>query len=96
MIIVVITAILGILAGEIIPILLIFCVFFLLQSVVSVLAIELDDEDLKLALYSVFFVIGYKHIIDIIKIKAIFDVLTKQKMGWGRVDRIGIYRKKAS
>ena len=96
MVVVIITAILAIWAGEIIPLLLIFAVFVFLQSVVSVLAIELDDEDLKLALYSIFFVIGYKHILDAVKLKAAFDVLTKQKMGWDKLDRIGLYQKRAS
>lgn len=94
MIVIIIAAILAILAGEIIPLLSIFGVFIVLQFVVSILAIELDDEDLKLALYSIFFVIGYKHILDVAKMKAVFDVLTKQKMGWDKLDRIGLYQKK--
>ena len=90
---VVISAIIAILAGETVPLLLIFGVFVLLQFVVSILAIELDDEDLKLALYAPFFVLGYKHLLDLVKIKATFDVLTKQKMGWDKLERIGLYQK---
>ncbi len=96
MIVIVITAILAIIAGDIIPLLIIFGVFVLLQIVVSLLAIELDEEDLKLALYSPFFVIGFKHILDAVKMKAVFDVLTKKKMGWDKLDRIGLYQKRAS
>lgn len=96
MIVISITAIAAIIAGEIIPLLMIFGVFVLLQVVVSILAIELDDEELKLALYSPFFVIGYKHILDVVKMKAVFDVLTKKKMGWDKLDRIGLYQKRAS
>ncbi|MCX6008621.1 MAG: glycosyltransferase [Chloroflexi bacterium] len=96
MVAVLITGILAILAGDIVPILLIFGVFTLLQFVVSLLAIQLDDEDLKLSLYSIFFVIGYKHFLDIIKIKAAFDVLTKRKMGWDKLQRIGLYQKEVA
>jgi hypothetical protein len=93
MVAVVITGILAILAGDIVPILLIFGAFALLQFVVSLLAIQLDDEDLKLSLYSPFFVIGYKHFLDIVKIKAALDVLTKRKVGWDKLQRIGLYQK---
>jgi cellulose synthase/poly-beta-1,6-N-acetylglucosamine synthase-like glycosyltransferase len=96
MLAIVITAILAILAGDVIPILLIFGVFTLLQFVVSLLAIQLDDEDLKLSLYSPFFVIGYKHFLDIVKLKAGFDVLTKRRMRWDKLQRIGLYRKEVT
>lgn len=77
--------------------LVIFVVFMLLQFVVSILAIDLDDEDLKLALYSPLFVLGYKHFLDLIKMKAAFDVFTgKKHMGWDKLDRIGLYPKEAT
>jgi len=96
MIVIVISAVLAILAGDVILLLMIFGVFLLLQFVVSILAIELDDEDLKLAVFAPFFVIGYKHILDAVKMKAAFDVITKQRMGWDKLDRIGLYQKRAS
>lgn len=96
MLVVLVTAILAILAGDVVPILMIFGAFTLLQFVVSLLAIQLDDEDLKLSLYSPFFVIGYKHFLDIVKMKAIFDVLTRRKMVWGKLQRIGLYRKEVA
>lgn len=93
MIVVLITGILAILAGDIVPILLIFGAFVLLQFVVSLLAIQLDEEDLRLSMYTPFFVIGYKHFLDIVKIKAAFDVLTKRRVGWDKLQRIGLYQK---
>ena len=68
-----------------------FAIFNLLQFSISILAIELDNEDLKLALYSPLFVIGYKQFLDIIKMKAAFDVLTKRHIGWDKLDRIGLF-----
>jgi len=88
---IIITAVMAIMEGSFLPVLIIFGVFIILQFVVSILAIELDDEDWELALYSPFFVLGYKHLLDFIKIKALFDVITKQKMGWDKLDRIGLY-----
>jgi len=93
MIIIIATGIMSILAGDGLPLLAIFGVFMLLQFAVSVLAIQLDNEDIKLALYSPLFVLGYKHLLDLIKIKAFFDVLTKKKIGWDKLHRIGLYQK---
>ena len=96
MIAVIVTAVWALMDGYVLQLLMIFGVFAILQIIVSILAIELDDEDLKLAWYAPFFVIGYKHLLDAIKMKAFFDVLTKQKMGWDKLDRIGLYPKEAT
>ena len=96
MIAIVVSAIMAIIDGYAMAVLIIFGVFTILQFVISILAIELDDEDLKLALYSPFFVLGYKHILDFIKIKAAFDVFTKKRAGWDKLDRIGLYPKEAT
>jgi cellulose synthase/poly-beta-1,6-N-acetylglucosamine synthase-like glycosyltransferase len=93
MIAVTVTAIMAIMDGYVWQLLMIFGVFTILQVIISILAIELDDEDLKLAWYAPFFVLGYKHLLDFIKMKAFFDVLTKQKMGWDKLERIGLYPK---
>ena len=93
MLAVTVTGIMAILHGDAIPLLVIFGVFIMLQFLMSVLAIEMDDEDLRLALYSPFNVLGYKHLMDIIKMKAFFDVLTKKKIGWDKLHRIGLYQK---
>jgi cellulose synthase/poly-beta-1,6-N-acetylglucosamine synthase-like glycosyltransferase len=63
--------------------------FTILQSLVSLLAIEMDEEDIRLVAYAAFFVVGYKHLIDVFTIKALFDVLFKRRVGWTRAERIG-------
>jgi cellulose synthase/poly-beta-1,6-N-acetylglucosamine synthase-like glycosyltransferase len=68
------------------PTLLFFC---LLQFMLSMLAVQLDDEDWKLALYSPLFILGYKHLCDIIMIKSLIDVLFRRKLKWTSVRRIG-------
>ncbi|MBM3154617.1 MAG: glycosyltransferase [Chloroflexi bacterium] len=82
----------AIIGGDGMPLLLIFGVFVILQYLVSILAIEMDDEDLKLALYAPLSVVGYKHLLDLAKLKAAFDVMTNRSMGWDKLDRIGIYQ----
>jgi hypothetical protein len=49
----------------------------------------MDEEDIRLVAYAPFFVIGYKHLIDVFTIKALFDVLFKRRVGWTRAERIG-------
>jgi len=94
MLMVIVSAIMSVIAGDVMPLLIVLAVFILSQFVASILAIKLDEEDLKLALYSIFFVIGYKHIIDAVKVKAVFDVLTKRKVSWNQPARIGLFQKK--
>ena len=70
--------------------LLILMLFITLQALFSALAVEFSKEkDKKLVFYSTFFVIGYKHLIDILILKSIIDILTKRKMKWTRSRRYG-------
>lgn len=96
MIAVIITGVIAIIAGDGIPLLMIFGAFLVLQFMISILAIELDNEDLKLSLLSPLNVVGYKHLLDFAKLKAAFDVLTNRQMGWEKLDRIGIYQMELS
>lgn len=64
-------------------------IFVSMELLFSLLAIKLDDEDVKLALYSPFFVIGYRHLRDIIRIKSMIDVMLKREIKWTRVEGMG-------
>jgi cellulose synthase/poly-beta-1,6-N-acetylglucosamine synthase-like glycosyltransferase len=75
--------------GEYAFIALITAMFTALQLLLSLLAVEIDGEDVKLVAYAPFFVVGYKQLIDIFIVKALFDVLLKRKIEWTRVRRIG-------
>jgi len=66
-----------------------FAFFLTLQFLLSILAIQLDGEDIKSAFYSPFFVLGYKHLCDFIMIRSLFDVLFRKKLTWTRAKRIG-------
>jgi hypothetical protein len=88
--VVIASAILAILYEPGIWLLYMFLFFLSLQFLLSILAIQLDEEDMKLALYSPFFVFGYKHFCDFIMLKSLFDILLRRKVGWTRARRIGI------
>jgi len=63
--------------------------FVVLQTTYSFLALQMDNEDMKLIVYSPFFVVGYKEIRNFIKLRALIDVLRKKEMQWGAIQRIG-------
>ncbi len=66
-----------------------FGFFCLLQLLLSIMAIQLDGEDKKLALYAPLLIIGYKQLCDFIMMKSFFDVITRKKLKWTSVQRIG-------
>jgi poly-beta-1,6 N-acetyl-D-glucosamine synthase len=65
-----------------------FVIFLCLQFLLSTLAVLLDDEDKSLILYSPFFVVGFKHLIDFWMIKALIDVLFRKNLRWTRAKRV--------
>jgi cellulose synthase/poly-beta-1,6-N-acetylglucosamine synthase-like glycosyltransferase len=67
----------------------IFIYFCLLQFLLSLLAIELDGEDKKLAIYTPLFIFGYRQICDFTMIKGFIDVLFRRRLKWTSVQRIG-------
>ena len=68
----------------------IFAIFCLLQCLQATLAVRLDNEEPKLIFYAVFLVVGFKQILDILQIKAVFERLSNKKAIWTRADRVGI------
>jgi cellulose synthase/poly-beta-1,6-N-acetylglucosamine synthase-like glycosyltransferase len=62
--------------------------FILLQYLLSAMAVRMDHDDKKMILYSVFFVIGYKQIIDFLQIKAVIEEALRQKAKWTSARRV--------
>lgn len=62
--------------------------FILLQYLLTVLAVRMDNDDKKIILYSVFFVIGYKQLIDILQLKAVFEEIMRKKAVWTSAKRV--------
>ena len=55
-----------------------------------------DDEDLKLIVFSPLFVVGYKELRNFIKLKSLFDVLSRREMKWGTLKRVGVPEPKST
>jgi len=81
------SAIITIIEGSWLQVAYLFLLFLCLQFLVSTLAVLIDDEDKSLVLYSPFFVIGFKHLIDFWMIKALIDVLFRKNLRWTRAKR---------
>ncbi|WP_179369283.1 glycosyltransferase family 2 protein [Candidatus Nitrosotenuis sp. DW1] len=62
--------------------------FIVLQYLLSAMAVRMDRDDKKMILYSVFLVIGYKQLIDILQLKALFEELVGLKAKWTSAQRI--------
>jgi hypothetical protein len=86
---------LAVLTGSALQVLIVMAVFMLIQTTYSFLAVEMDDEDVKLVVFSPLFVVGYKELRNFIKIKSLFDILTKREMKWGTLQRIGTEKRTA-
>lgn len=67
-----------------------FAIFLALQCLQVALAVRLDNEDPRLILYGAFLAFGFKQILDIFLIGAVFEYLSKKDVAWTSPDRIGI------
>jgi cellulose synthase/poly-beta-1,6-N-acetylglucosamine synthase-like glycosyltransferase len=65
-------------------------IFITLQHLHAALAVRIEGEDPRLVAFSVFFVMGYKQIIDFLLIKSAIETLLGKKMQWTTVKRQGI------
>lgn len=63
--------------------------FMVLETLLAIFSIRIDEEDYRLALFAPLFVIGYRHIRDLIKLKALYNVIFNRSGGWQRVTRTG-------
>lgn len=87
---VIFAGVLAALSGYWLGVLILFFLYALLEIFLSMFTILLDEEDLRLLIYAPFFVIGYRQWRDLVKLKALFDVLIlRKKFEWGRVRRLG-------
>ena len=73
--VVIATSVIMIVYGEWMTLLFAFLLFLTLQTLQSILAILIAEDDMKLAIYSPFFVIGYKQFLDFIMIRALIDII---------------------
>jgi len=90
-IIVVASTILMLMSGEWQIVLGAFGLFTVLQLLVSLLALIIGKDDLKLCLYAPFYILGYKQFLDFVMIKALIDIILGggQYLKRERVERYG-------
>jgi poly-beta-1,6-N-acetyl-D-glucosamine synthase len=81
----------GLMKGYIFPILIPFAVFMFLQFLVGIMAIVMDgkERDWKIILYSPLFVVGYRHLLDLVVLESIFDVLVRKNLKWTSITHKG-------
>ncbi|MDW8084410.1 MAG: glycosyltransferase [Candidatus Caldarchaeum sp.] len=84
-------AVLIILYGGLWYVLKLFAAFSLLQLLISMTALDMEGEDVRLVVYAPFAVVGYKHLLDLIAFKAIIDILIlRRKPKWTRAEKLGL------
>ncbi|MEM1948630.1 MAG: glycosyltransferase [Candidatus Caldarchaeum sp.] len=84
-------AIIIILNGGIAYVLKLFAVFTILQLLLSITALDMEKEDVRLAVYAPFAVVGYKHILDMIAFKAVVDILLlRRRPKWTSAEKVGL------
>lgn len=76
-------------SGSLYYILNIALTYIALQFMISYITIKKGNEDIKLILCSPFLLFGYKHLIDLIKIRCIIQHLTKKSIKWDKISRNG-------
>jgi cellulose synthase/poly-beta-1,6-N-acetylglucosamine synthase-like glycosyltransferase len=83
-------SIIDILSGGIFFVLQMFIIFVILQHLHTALAVRIEGEDPRLIAYSVFFVVGYKQIIDVLLMKSALETLLQKRAVWTTIKRKGI------
>lgn len=63
-------------------------VFIILQYLLSAMAVRMDNDDKKMIFYSIFLVIGYKQLMDVLQIKAVIEEILGQKAKWTSAQRV--------
>lgn len=83
-------SIIDILSGGWIFVLQMMAIFIALQHLQAALAVRIEGENPRLILYSTFFVVGYKQIIDALLMKAAIETLFRRKAVWTTIKRQGL------
>ena len=79
----------SLLVGDVLWVLQAVGIFMVGHILMSVLAIRIDNEDLKLLPYAAFMQFGYKQIVDFLLLRALIEQLIGKKAIWTTVKRTG-------
>ena len=74
-VVVMVTSIIMLINGEWMTLVMAFCLFTVLQVLLSIIGVLIADDDMKLVLLSPLFIVGYKQFLDFTMIKALIDII---------------------
>jgi len=83
------SAIIASILGDFVLVVEFISIFTILHILTTALAIRIDEEDPKLLFHAVFLVFGYKQIMDVLLMRAIFEQLRKKEAIWTSAERVG-------
>jgi len=81
--------VLGLLQGAVVTVLALFVFFTSVVVLISLVALQIEGEDRTLAVYAPLFVLGYKHLLDLLTLKSLVDVTLGRELSWTRAARVG-------
>jgi cellulose synthase/poly-beta-1,6-N-acetylglucosamine synthase-like glycosyltransferase len=88
------SAILALIEGDVLFVLASFGFFISLQYLINAMAVRIDRDDPRLILYSIFFNFGYKQLLDGILLLVAISQLFRRKAEWTSARRIGVEENK--
>jgi len=71
-----------------------FLIYSLLETLIAFLTLRLDKDDLRLVVYSPLFVLGYRQLLDVIRVYAFYEML-RGRLAWTRAERYSEVKEKA-
>jgi len=83
------SAILALIEGDIMFVVGSFGFFIILQYLMAALAVRIDGDDPKLILFSIFFILGFKQILDFLLLRQFLEQLFGKKASWTSAKRTG-------
>ena len=83
------SAVLALLEGDILFVLTSFSFFIVLQYLITALGVRIDGDDPRLILFAIFFNLGYKQLLDFILLRQVVEQLFKKEARWTSAKRVG-------
>jgi len=87
------SAILAVIEGDIIFVVGSFAFFIALQYLLTALAVRIDGDDPKLILFALFSIFGFKQILDFLLLRQLLEQLFGRKASWTTAKRVGFDEK---
>jgi len=83
------SAILALIQGDIMFVMGSFGFFIILQYLMTALAVRIDGDDPRLIFFSIFFIVGFKQILDFLLLRQLLEQLLSREAHWTSAKRTG-------